>query len=275
MFQNRDNGTYSSALGTSQWDVVAPNVFALFPAVARHVRREDIKTTKSFIPLNVHFDSLHRGKVGFDDKTVQAYDIKSFSTDKVSARSLAVSRVAVSFTSTFKATPSFDVAKYVKDGAMESATGELRWYEGETKDSGYFTINTAATKAVVGFAKDTEKQLGEVTVKSYSKYGALYITAQGEKGTIGTDKRLIVVAVARAHNTGMKYVSGKMVNKGKGPVLMEPMHAKITINRKGSPTVYVCDHDGNRTANTIPVKNGSFIIDGKNSQAVYYEIVYK
>lgn len=275
MFQNRDKGTYSSALGTSQWDVVAPNVFALFPAVARHVRREDIKTTKSFIPLNVHFDSLHRGKVGFDDKTVQAYDIKSFSTDKVSARSLAVSRVAVSFTSSFKATPSFDVAKYVKDGAMESATGELRWYEGETKDSGYFTINTAATKAVVGFAKDTEKQLGEVTVKSYSKYGALYITAQGEKGTIGTDKRLIVVAVARAHNTGMKYLSGKMVNKGKGPVLMEPMHAKITINRKGSPTVYICDHDGNRTAKTIPVKNGSFIIDGNSSQAVYYEIVYK
>ncbi|NRA38757.1 MAG: hypothetical protein HRU15_11495, partial [Planctomycetes bacterium] len=256
------------------WNVSTPHNFAVFPAIARQVRRHDIKTTEKHIPLNVHLDSLHTGQVGFTDTTEQAYDIKSFTTDKVSSRALAVSRIAVTYTDEYTDTQAFDLQAHIKNGALHSLTGELAWYEGTETDSGYFTINSPATKAVVGFAKDTEHVLGDVSIKSHSKYGALYVTAQSKEGTIATDKRLVIIAIARSHNTGMKYMNGKLMAKGKAPILMEPMKATITLKRAGTPTVYICDHDGNRTDKTISVKDASFLIDGSTSKAVYYEIVY-
>jgi len=93
MFQNRDRGRYSRALGADKWDVTAPQVFAPFPAIARHVRRMDIDTSDEVAFLNVHYDSLHRGEVGFRDDTRQIYDIKVFDTDQVPAQALAVQPV--------------------------------------------------------------------------------------------------------------------------------------------------------------------------------------
>ena len=276
MFQNGDKGTYTSPLGSNnKWDIMAPQVAAVFPAVARHIRRFDVKPADLQIPLNVHLDSLHSGKVGFDDKTEQAYDIKLFNNDKVPARSLAVGKVSINYTDEFKETPVFDVDAHKKNGALQSSTGELQWFEGQTHDSGYFTMNTAATKAVVGFAGGREQALGDVTITSHSPYAAIYLSAQSKNGTIASDKRLVLVAIARAHNTGMKYFQGKLLSKGKAPVLMEPVQADIKITRAGTPTVYVCDHDGNRTAETIPVSNGTFTIDGTKTQTVYYEVVYE
>ena len=276
MFQNGDKGAYTAPLGSNnKWDVMAPQVAAVFPAIARQIRRRDVQAADLQIPLNVHMDSLHSGKVGFDDKTEQAYDIKLFNNDKVPARSLAVGKVSINYTDEFKATPAFDVEAHNKNGALVSSTNELQWFEGQAHDSGYFTMNTAATKAVVGFSAGIEHALGDVTITNKSPYAAIYLSAHSKTGTIASDKRLIVVAVARAHNTSMKYFNGKLLSKGKGPVLMEPVIADIMIKRAGQATVYVCDHDGNRTAETIPVTNGTFTIDGTKTQTVYYEVVYE
>ena len=276
MFQNSDDGKYSTQIGRDQWDVTAPQIFAAFAAIARHVRRNDIATTKNTIHLNVHYPSLKDVKIGFEDQTKQAYDIKSFTSDKVPAEMLLVSRLAVNYTDKYKDTQAHTVKDHVKYGAIRSETEELNWYASKKRNDSYFTINTDATKAVVGFADGKSHELGKVQIKTQSKYGALYLTAHSQKGTIAKDKRLLIVAVARAHNTGMSYdAQGKMRSKGKGPVLMEPMKAEITIKRSGKPTVYICDHDGVRTDRTIPVKNNSFTIDGASSKTVYYEVVYK
>ncbi len=275
MFQNSDDGKYSSQVGRDQWDVTAPQVFAAFPAIARHVRRNDIATSKDTIHLNVHYPSLAKAKISFEDKTQQAYDIKSFTSDKIPAEMLLVSRVAVNYTDSYKDTKAHSAKDHMKYGAIQSATEELHWFASKKQNDSYFTINTDATKAVVGFAQGKEHELGKVSIKTHSKYGALYLTARSQKGTIAKDKRLLIVAVARAHNTGMSYDGqGKMRSKGKGPVLMEPMKAEFTIKRSGKPTVYICDHNGVRTDKTIPVKNNSFTIDGETSKTVYYEVVY-
>ena len=68
------------------------------------------------------------------------------------------------------------------------------------------------------------------------------------------------------------HFNGQMQSIGKPPILVEPIKATFTMKRKG--TVYICDQNGKRTDQTIPVKNGTFTIDGSVSKSPYWEIVY-
>jgi len=221
--------------------------------------------------------SLLAGKIGFDEKVVQGYDDKEIDGDKVPARALAVARAVVAFTDTWKETPVFDLKPYEKDGFLVSSTGHLRWKEGQNKTDGFFTMNTDATKAVVGFAAGQTCSLGDVTIKPESRFAAIYVTAQGKDETISSAKRLLVVAMARARNTGMKMneAGDQLLDKGKAPILLEPVKASITIRRPGNPRVIPLDHDGNRTDKTLPVSNGTFAIDGARDQTPYYLIAFE
>jgi predicted oxidoreductase len=181
----------------------------------------------------------------------------------------------VEFTDAPKDTPAFDLAKFVKDGWIVSSTGQLRWKEGNSRTSGFFTLNTAATKAVVGFAEGQACELGNVTIRPRSRFGAVYVTAKERDRDIDSSKGLLVVAVARARNAGMKVLNDeRILEAGKGPVVMEPVKAEISIRRKGNPSVIVLDHNGRRTDRTLPAKDGTFEIDGARDKACYYLVSY-
>jgi len=277
MFQNRDSGGFSDRIGRDTWDVTAPQVLGIFPAVARQVLRGDVKESELLAPLYVHVPSLAQVKLGFDDRTIQEYDVKSFDTDKVPARALAVARCAVEFTEEYRDTPVFDVGLFQKDGFLTSSTGQLSWKEaGDTKLGGYFTIDTPGTKAVVGFAEGQPCRLGEVTITSQCPFAAIYITAQEPDRSIATSKKLLITAIARARNTGMKFndTGDSLLDRGKPPILMEPVKATITLSKPGSPKLYLLDHDGLRTQTTLPVKNGTFTIDATRDKTPYYLVEF-
>ena len=42
LFQNQDAGGFSAEIGRQRWNVAAPNVLGVFPAVARQVLRGDV-----------------------------------------------------------------------------------------------------------------------------------------------------------------------------------------------------------------------------------------
>ena len=63
------------------------------------------------------------------------------------------------------------------------------------------------------------------------------------------------------------------IDPGKGPVLTEPVKAKVTVERTGGRVVLL-DHDGLTTQKTIPISNGSFTIDGASDRTPYYLIRY-
>ncbi len=277
MFQNRDQGTFSTELGKQQWDVTAPQVMALFPAISRQVRRMDASESKLVAPRYVHVPSLVKGRLGFQDKTSLQYDIKFYDSDKVPARVLAVARSLVEFTETYKETPVFDLEPHTRNGNLVSSTNELCWHPGdERRFSGYFTLNSPGTKAVVGFARDRECELGEVVIKPISRFSAIYLTARAQDRTLAADNRLLVVAVARARNTGMKVAADTLLlTKGKGPVLLEPVKAKIRLRRPGAFKVIVLDHAGRRTGKLLPVQENTFTIDGAQTGSCYYLVEYE
>jgi len=278
MFQNRDSGGFSDRIGRDRWDTTAPHVLGVFPAVARQVLRGDVEESKLRAPLHVHVPSLAKAKLGFDDRVVQQYDVKTFDTDKVPARALAVARCVVDFGDEYHDTPSFDTTPFERDGFLASSTGQLRWKEeAEAKLGGYFTIDTPGTKAVVGFAKDQKCTLGDVAITPQCRFGAVYVTAREPDEDIRTSKQLLVVALARARNTRMRFSAdeNEVLERGKGPILLEPVKATIAVAGRHMEKVNLLDHDGRRTDRTLSTTHGQFTIDGATDKTMYYEIVLR
>lgn len=275
LFQNKDDGRFSSEIKQGGWHFTDPNVMGIFPAVSRQVLREDVKESSLIAPRYVHVPSLHKAKLDFLGEIKQEHDVKSFNSDKVPGRALAVARCPVEFTDEYTLTLAFDLTPYTRDGGLVSSTDELFWKEGQATLDGYFTINTEGTKAVVGFANGQTCELGDVTIKPHSRFGAIYVTAAGPEETLADADRIIISAVARARNTGMKIIGDDtLLEQGKGPVVMEPVKAEITLERKGRPTVTALDHNGEKTKIELPVKSGTFTIDGAQYKTCYYLVEY-
>jgi hypothetical protein len=276
LFQNGDDATFSQQLGRQAWDVMAPQILASFPAIARQVLRGDVRESAVVAARNVHVPSLFEGRLGFDDQVAQGYDDKELDTSAVPARALAAVRCVVKFTDRFQETPAFNLRPYLQDGFVVSSTKQLRWKEADSgKTGGYFTMNTDGTRAVVGFAEGQACRLGEVTLTPQSRFAALYVTALGPDERIAASKRWLITALARARNTGMKFsVNGdELLDRGKGPVLMEPVKATIAIAGRRVSEVRLLDHDGCRTDRTLQAANGQFVIDGARDRTPYYEVV--
>ncbi len=167
----------------------------------------------------MHFPSLFQGEIGFDDKVAQGYNVKELDSSKVPARALAVARSVVDFTAKAEATPVFSLKPYEQKGALISSTRQLSWTESPTSTGGFFTMNTPATKASVGFAQGRKFALGNATIEPQSRYGAIYLTVREPQGTLETARELLIVAMARARNTGQKSSpdGATMLSRGKGP----------------------------------------------------------
>ncbi len=188
MFQNGDDGTFSSRIGRQKWDVTAPQILGVFPAVARQVLRGDVRESVVDAVRNVHPASLFEGKLGFDDTVVQGYDDKELDSSKVPARALAAVRSVVQFTPQYADTPVFPLQLYRSGGHLVSATGQLRWHEADNNSRGFVMIDTPGTKAVVGFAEDLIAELDNVTIEPHSRFGTIYLTARDPRGTIASSR---------------------------------------------------------------------------------------
>ena len=274
MFQNGDSGAFSAAIGRDTWDVTVPQMLGVFPAVARHVLRGDVAESKDVSVRNVHVPSLFEGTLGFDDRVKQGYDDKELDSATVPARALAALRCAVAFTDAPEETSAVDLRRHEKDGAIASSTGQLRWHEGRGPCEGFFTMDTPGTKAVVGFAEGRRCELAEVAITPQCRFAALYVTAQGRRETVANARKLLVVAMARARNTGMQLNDKEdtLLAKGKAPVLIEPVRATIELRGAAGATVTALDHDGRPTDRVVPLANGVFTIDGARDRTPYYVV---
>ena len=165
--------------------------------------------------------------------------------------------------------------KYIDtaNSTIVSSTGQLKWHYGS---KGHFTINTPGTQGLVGFAKNKAIDMNDVQLKTTNDFATIFLSSLDKDKTIKNSKRVLITCMARARNTGMKFNSDttELLEVGSAPILMEPVDATIWLgnNRKG--TVHVLDHSGFRTGQTIPMKNGKIHLDGRNTQAIYYEVVF-
>ncbi|NOX55416.1 MAG: hypothetical protein GXP27_13455 [Planctomycetes bacterium] len=275
VFQNRDEGRFLDELGRSRWEVMTPQILGLFPAVARMVLRGDVRESDQVAPRFVHIPSLRDARLDFDDRIVQQYDIKSFDSDKVPAQALAAARCVIDFTDRDRSTPMFDLIPYRHDGALVSSTRQLRWFPGQTKHDGMITIDTRATKAVIGFAEGRRFQLGSVTITPQSRFAAIFVTARQRDRDLSNAKDILLIALARARNTGMKTFGNRLIQRGGPPIRLEPVRAEIRLQRRGRFRVYRLDHSGRLTQETLTPLSGTIRLDTGRDRTPYYLIRYE
>jgi hypothetical protein len=253
------------------WEADVPTQLGQYPALARMVLRGDVKESEVISSRRVSLEELAAGTFSFSDKVVQQGDVKSFG-GSVPAEALAAGRVVVEFTDKPQPSTFPDMAKYRQGAAIASATKQLVW---DTAGQGCFTVNTPGTKAVVGFAEGKALALGDVTIAVASPYASIFLTALEKGATLATARSALLCAVARNCNSGFKYfvIDSKTIDNGKGPILLEPVKATLTLSGRKVTAVHVLDHDGRRTDRTLLVENGRFTIDGAKDKALYYEVV--
>ena len=255
-----------------KWGFNTPLNLGLYPALSRMVLRGDVTESEIVSKRNVCIkEVLKVGAVNFTETKQMILDEKYTTGKEVPGEGLAYGRLVVNYTEEEIPTKTLDVK--MKDGIVTSVTDELQWKRG-TGMAGYVTVNTKATKAVVGFAPNKKFQLGDMAITLKNRFATLYVTSLEKDKDLTNCKRILIQTIARGYNTGMEYdLSHNAVEKiGTGPIIMEPVVAEIDLGVK-SATVNILDHDGRRTGRTIECVNGIINLDGAKDKTLYYEVV--
>jgi hypothetical protein len=255
------------------WEADVPTSLGQYPALARMIYRGDVKEGDVISVRRVRPAELAEGRFDFSDKVEQKGDVKTFG-GSVPPEALAAGRVVVEFTD--KAEPSTlpDMKRYRDGTVIKSVTGQLAW---DTSGQGFFTVNTAGTKAVVGFAGGKEHKLGDVKIQLDTPFASLFLTATDPKENLAGCKSALITVLARQSNTGFSYftVDNKVLKNGGPPILLEPVKATMTLAGRPIAAVHILDHDGRRTDRTLTVTDGRFTLDGAKDKAIYYEVVFR
>ncbi|HEX4124074.1 MAG TPA: hypothetical protein VHY37_05045, partial [Tepidisphaeraceae bacterium] len=178
----RNNG-FDTTLGPLPygiWQVDTPTQIGQFPAIARMVYRGDVKEGDIIADRRVSKDDLEKANFNFSDKIDTSGDSKNLD-GSLPAAAIAAGRVVVEFTDKEQDSTLPDMAKYTQGAAVVSNTGQLKW---DPSNQGYFTINTAGTKAVVGFHSGREETLGNVKITVNSPYASVFLTALDKGKTL-------------------------------------------------------------------------------------------
>ena len=252
------------------WETDVPTSLGQYPTLARMVHRGDVKEGEIISVRRVSATDLAEGTFGFSDRVEQKGDMRSFGGAEV----LAAGRAVVEFSDQSNPSQPPDLKRFRDGNVIKSVTGQLAW---DTSGRGFFTVNTPATKAVVGFAQGKEQKLDDVTVRLDSPFAVFVLTAQGRDEDLAKGKRALISIVAQQSNTGFTYFApdNRVLKNGGPPILLEPVRAAVAIAGRPVEAVQILDHDGRRTGRTLPVAEGRFTIDGAKDKAIYYEVVFR
>ncbi len=255
------------------WDADTPTSLGQYPALSRMILRRDVAEASVISNRAIAASDLDKGEFGFKDSVSQQGDVKTFG-GAVPPEALAAGKVVVSFNSKSDQSVFPDMSKFKQGTAIRSATGQLTW---DTAGKGFITVNTAGTKALVGFVGGKTVTLGNVQFEIKTDYASLELTALDRTSTLANAHSALLTAIARTCNTGSTYyaIDRRILENGHTPILLEPVVATVKIQKRQIDAVNVLDHDGRRTGRTVPVQNGSFNIDGAVDRTMYYEVIFR
>ncbi len=281
------DASYSFATNYADWtptieapwvyNVDSPTQLAQYPALARMVFRGDVSEGKPVAILKLALSELEKGRTGVEQTVEQHGDVKRFG-GAVPRDALAAGRVLVRFCQEPEEHEFAEPASWrAAEGLRATAgTGELVW---DCSERGYFTVDTAGTQAVVGFAAGKRLTLSDVIIEPQTEFASLFVTALEPEQGLADSRSILVTAVARAQNTGMVYSDDRtqLLEVGRAPILLEPVEATITLKRDGRPTVRALDHAGGETEVLLPVDRqpeGLQFAIGGDYATLYYLIRY-
>jgi hypothetical protein len=141
-----------------------------------------------------------------------------------------------------------------KTKTFTSDTGQLTW-QGNV---GVVKIESPRFQALVGFLGHRKFNNSTWEMETPNLYASFALVSLTSK-TITNSDHLLLSAVSRCENTGMVYNEKrtKVLEPGKGPVLMEPIQAKIVLYRFKKDArlkVRALDQEGKSMKVSIPTR---------------------
>jgi DNA-directed RNA polymerase subunit RPC12/RpoP len=120
-------------------------------------------------------------------------------------------------------TPEGGGATFVSD------TGELAWQHLQ-KRQGCVTIDTDRSQALIGFIQCADQPLKDLAATVENEFCSLVLTSLDDKPIAQAD-RLLLVATARAANSGMKWNDKRtsLTDWGTEPSVIEPVKGFVTL----------------------------------------------
>ncbi len=252
------------------YNATSPLHIGLYPVLARMVYRGDVSQSPVLAGRNVHVASLHKGKLGFDEWLEQEYDDKQFN-GTIPSKTLAIGRIPVRFTEAFIPTVLPNLTTFTDDSAkvVRSVTGELNWHYG---DQPFITINTDATKGIVGFVAGRQVVLDDWTFLVSNPFAVVFVTALSRNKTLRESDDIFIATVAQARNSGMRYSAkgDTLYTSGNAPLLLQAVGVKIEHPALADYSIQVLDHSGLPTDRRVPIRRNSAILDGASYKTLYY-----
>jgi hypothetical protein len=163
---------------------------------------------------------------------------------------------------------------------LASDTGELRWDRSQATQ-GMVTIDTARTKAVVGFADNRFVSLGGLTlVPGTTQLGWCTLGATLVRGEVFTnDCTALLIASGWWENTGQIWTDTNKIsvanNWGHAPVLTEVVPFTLTLSvGTNNVQVWALDERGQRKSALPLTGNSSFttLTVTTNASSIWYEL---
>jgi hypothetical protein len=110
-----------------------------------------------------------------------------------------------------------------------SDTGQLAWHHAQ-KRQGFVTIETDRSQALLGFTQHADRPRKNLAVTVENEFCSIILTSLSDKPIAQAD-RLLLVATARAANTGMKWNDKRtsLTDWGTEPTLIEPVKGFVTL----------------------------------------------
>ncbi len=158
---------------------------------------------------------------------------------------------------------------------VRSDTGEL-WRDWRL---GIGTVDTPRTQVAYGKLGEAGRpvQTGACVFRIRTPYAVAALTSLTAE-PIRESRRLLLVAMARAENTGQAsdLARTKIEERGTAPVICEPVEGTVSVNTtRGRLVMYPIAADGTRgRAIPVPFENGTAHLElAPDSRTIFYEVV--
>ena len=273
------------------------------PFIARFLYSGALKEGANVGSRRISMEELYAGNVGFEERfsLLGGANLKTFE-GSVPNEALGAGRVTIDIVDkpVEPKVEMSDLDKYWdrEKKVIHASNGQIVWdYSGR----GFFTVDTPAAAAVIGFGGGRNHELTDVSVQYDNPFANVYLAARRQGQTLGRCRP------GRDHDFGphcqprrileetemAPLVRGQRDSRARTPedkradylanprLLVEPVRATVTLKRKAPCRLYALDHDGCKpaTAREIRVESTSdgvrFTLDGHQTQTLYYLVDFE
>jgi hypothetical protein len=161
-----------------------------------------------------------------------------------------------------------------REGTLQRTSTTMTW----DSTRGRLTIDTAHCQGLAGWASHTKTKLATLSIEVDSPSYSVVIASSLSPKPLATTDRILVTTLGRAEPTGLLFADQwrrEVASPGQGPILVEPVRAKVTVRRKGKLRAFALKPDGSRGAETrlaVTAEGATLEIDTR-AAGLHWEIV--